>query len=298
MKRVVADREFLARADEKAKHWADLDAKGTLTDEGRKDRKQIVQVRATIRPQWLSWPEQRTDADHDRDAREIAERTRPQVLAAFDNQLPFLVERRIGHGRVLFVASGMLSSWNTLPKTNAMLLMDRVLRGMLQRTLPTRNFSSVEQIVLPVADRNALYSVSRPGTSTAEPVSVDALGGDVYGVTLRNVFQRGIYKVTAVKGDGSADPARLPSKVWEAIVAANGPSRESEPAVLDEAGLRERLGDDVHFRWVARGDSISLAGANVSGQDMWKWLLGLVLAGLLVELAILARPMIGRGGSA
>ncbi len=140
MKRIRADRDFLAQADEKLKHWSELEAKGALTEEDRKERKLTEQERSAIDPQWLLWPEQRTDADQDRDVRLLSERTRPQVLAAFNNQLPFLVERQIGRGQVLFVASGMLSSWNTLPKTNAMLLMDRVLRGMLERTLPVTEF--------------------------------------------------------------------------------------------------------------------------------------------------------------
>jgi hypothetical protein len=31
---------------------------------------------------------------------------------------------------------------------------------------------------------------------------------------------------------------------------------------------------------------------------MWKWLLGLMLAALLLEMAILARPMLAREGGA
>ncbi|MFM9196472.1 MAG: hypothetical protein ACKOWG_12165, partial [Planctomycetia bacterium] len=60
---------------------------------------------------------------------------RPRVLAAFDDGTPFLVTRRIGKGSVAWLASGLTGSWNTLAKTNAMLLCDRLLRGMLADTL-------------------------------------------------------------------------------------------------------------------------------------------------------------------
>src|SRR5690606_16417033 len=64
----------------------------------------------------------------------------PRVHARFSNGLPFLVERRIGEGRVVLVASGVFSSpsgqgWNTLPLTDAMLVFDRLLRSMIESTL-------------------------------------------------------------------------------------------------------------------------------------------------------------------
>ena len=54
----------------------------------------------------------------------------PSVLARFDleDRPPFLVSRKIGRGEVIFCSSGLLSSWNTLPKTNAVLIFDRILR--------------------------------------------------------------------------------------------------------------------------------------------------------------------------
>jgi hypothetical protein len=111
---------------------------------------------------------------------------------------------------------------------------------------------------------------------------------------VRNAFQRGIYKISAVKGEASADPARPATKLWEVNLAINGPARESVPEVLDEAGLAKRIGDSLHYRWVGRGDAISVAGAHVSGQNLWKWLLGAVLVALLVESALLARSMLRR----
>lgn len=305
-------RDFLVQAREKLRRWAELEVKGKLTPADRQERSHLEQERDTVEPRWLLWPEQASAPESNEDLQTAAERTRPQILAALDNRLPLLVRRDLGRGEVMFFASSLFSSWNTLPKTNAMLLMDRVLRGMLEHTLPPRNIGSVEQFVIPVSDRNAQYTLTRP-MGPPEPLPVDALGADNYGVTIRSALERGIYKITASRPDDSvisastssttalsaaADSQRLPAKLWEAVVAVNGPGRESEPAVLDEAGLRERLAGALPFRWVARGEAISVAGAQVSGQNLWKWLLALVLLGLLAESAILARPMLGRGGSA
>lgn len=305
-------RDFLAEARDKFRRWAELEVKGKLTPADRLERSRLEQQRDALEPRWLVWPEQTVAPEAGEELQAAAERSRPQVLAALDNHLPLLVRREMGRGEVMFFASGLFSAWNTLPKTNAMLLMDRVLRGMLEHTLPPRNVGSLEQFVIPVADRNAQYTLTRPNRPP-EPLPVDALGADNYGVTIRNALERGIYKVTAAKPDDNApssaaastgvlsagaDANRLPAKLWEAVVAVNGPARESEPAVLDEAALRERLAGALPFRWVGRGEAITVAGSQVSGQNLWKWLLALVLVGLLAESAILARPMLGRGGAA
>ncbi len=124
-------------------------------------------------------------------------------------------------------------------------------------------------------------------------LQVDALGADLYGVTLNNLTARGIYTVTAVKGDVSAESEPAAAKLWEVNVAVNGPPRESELATIDPLTLKERMGD-ANYRWVGPGEQISLEGAQVRFQDLWKWLILLVLAGLLAEMLILARPVLAR----
>ncbi len=292
-RRIAEEQNFLAAADQRARHWSELEAKGQLTDAMRHEREQDERRRQEIDPHWLAWAERESELGHGESPEKRAERERPHLLAAFDNQIPFIVERAIGQGRVVFMASGMLSPWNTLPKTNAMLMVDRLLRGMLQNTLPTRNLMAVDAFVLPITERNASYSVVRPD-GAEQPLSVDALGADLYGVTVRGALDRGVYKVIATKGDGSADASHAPAKLWETTFAVNGPGRESEPATLDEPALRQRVGEGLRYRWVGAGDAISVAGAHVSGQTMWKWLLAAVLGALLVEMAILAWPRSAR----
>jgi hypothetical protein len=43
---------------------------------------------------------------------------------------------------------------------------------------------------------------------------------------------------------------------------------------------------------VSSSESISLAGAQISGQDVWQWWIAAVLAFLLIEIALLAWPSV------
>lgn len=230
---------------------------------------------------------------------ELAGRTRPRALAMFTNRLPYLVERQIGRGHVLFVASGVRPEWNTLSRTHAMLIFDRIFRAMLQRTLPQRNFATVEQVPLPIEpqDRQSHLVLKRPDRAD-EPLTVDALGGDRYGVTVRNLSQRGVYRVTARRGDAPAAggvpaSAAADARLWEVLLAANGPQRESELRALDRAALDARLRGAV-YRWVARDEPIRLEGAGVTGEGLWKWVMGSVLLCLCIELGVLAWPSMAR----
>jgi hypothetical protein len=295
-RRIAEARQFLAGAEAKLKAWSEQEARGQLSESDRQARAEVEDRRQTVQPDWLLWPERRLENDAGAKSSELAERTRPRVLAQYDSNLPFLVERSLGRGQVLLITTGMYSNWNTLVKNDTIVIYDRLLRGMLARTLPNRNLSSVEQVRLPVLDRNGMFTLKRPDAAESAPpevLPVDALGADLYGVAVDNLTARGIYTVTAVKGDVSAEHEAAPAKLWEVNLAVNGPSRESEPAVIDAIGLKDIMGD-ANYRWIGPGERISLEGAQVRFQDLWKWLIFLVLAGLLLEMFILARPVLAK----
>jgi hypothetical protein len=295
-----ADRaDRLSRADQQLRGWAEQEAQGTLSTADRQQRDELLAQRGSLAPEWLTWSQNPELSEADPTAPSggpAPAALAPRVLAAFDNQVPFLVERTIGRGHVVWVASGTFSDWNTLPKTNAVLVFDRLLRGMLERTLPRRNLSSAEPLTLPVNDRTARYEVTSPDGRT-EPLGVDALAADRYGVSLRGVARRGVYKLTAVKSLESGGTETVDSKLWETAVAFNGPAAESEPAFLDAVSFKDRVAA-APLRWVGRGEAISLAGGGVRGQNLWKWILLAVLVCLLLEMAVLARPWWAREAQA
>lgn len=223
----------------------------------------------------------------------------PRVLAKFDDraQTPYLIARNHGKGEVLFVATGLLSSWNTLPKTNAILMFDRLLRNMTRSTLPKRNYEPKEQLTLPVPanEHDLAVTVTRPHQLDPEPLDIGFIGNDRRGVTLHGLYQRGVYRVSGVRRDPNAEAPsagddKLAEKpVWEVPVVVNGSADESELQPLTRAEFEQKT-EGTTLRWVEAGEDISLAGAAIRGQSTWWYLALAVLLLLLAEMIVLAWP--------
>jgi hypothetical protein len=253
-------------------------------------------------PEWLLWARDQAESGLDDSPEKVAARQKPRILASFSNGVPFLVERRIGRGEVGFVSSGLYTGWNNLMRTNAVLVLDRLLRGELSRTLPRRNFETQDHAVFPIdpADRQNEFSLERPD-GNPESLFVDAVGADRYAITLRHLTQRGHYRLAAdrpaesaprIGAESLARPVdgvrRAPSnRAWQIDLAVNGPTEESELQTITEEDLRGRLAG-APVRWVNRGEAIGLEGAAVRGQEFWKWLMAAALACLVLELTVLA----------
>ena len=222
----------------------------------------------------------------------LAERTLPRVLARFDDPAgtPYLLIRKIQRGDVLLATSGLLSNWNTLPTSNAVVIFDRVLRAMIQSTLPPRNFGPTERIALPLptAEREVTLQLRRPdGGAQPEPLDRGFVGQEQLGFQIEQPLARGVYRVTALRAGGSENPGTRET-AWELPVAVNGDSEESELQPLGRDQFEARVGDAA-VRWVGPDDEISLAGTQVSGQDSWWWLILAVLGLLLAELLLVAK---------
>ena len=105
------------------------------------------------------------------------------MLAEFEyeGRSPYLVSRRIGRGEVIFAASGLASSWNTLATTNAVVMFDRILRSLTQATLPRRNFSALEKLAVPLPseDHNLAVVLGRPGQSRPRSRSMSATSAPI-----------------------------------------------------------------------------------------------------------------------
>ncbi len=226
---------------------------------------------------------------------ELAERSLPRVLARFENerQSPYLVERQIGRGNVLFVASGFRSSWNTLRTTDAMLMFDRILRSMIQSTLPARNFSTEEHIALPLktTDREVELALYRPGDAS-EPEVIDTgfIGKEVRGYHVANSAMNGLYRVEEL--DAAESSSGENTVLHATPLAVNCDPEESSLTPLTRDEFEQRTAGSP-LRWVGPSDEISLQGAQSRGQDFyWMMLIIAVTLFLLAELGILAWPNI------
>jgi hypothetical protein len=295
---IEKDRKALADVDQRL---AELNAAAAKASDGAsayQDRMRLENTREQLQPQWLLWARS-VEAPDDQalSPQELAERGKPRILGSYTNQVPFLIERQMGRGRVLFLSTGVFRDWNTLTATNAALVFDRIFRDLLARTLPKRNLTTTERLVIPVPPemRSSQFTLTDPA-GNVDRLSVDALGGDRYGLILTNLVERGFYRVSCqlsvVGRQSRSDNFQLPTDNF--LLAVNGPAEESELAALDAAGLQARM-TGAEYRWVPEESSIRLAAGADLDQDLWKWVILAVFAVLAVESAILAWPHI-RGG--
>lgn len=304
--KLAAELQELAEIDAGETTFARKEAAGDLSENERQQRLADQARRRELRPDWLAWTasaefaaETELPADEAvrrRRLEELVGASTPKVIARFTSEAgpAFLVERTIGRGRVMFCSSGLLSSWNTLPKTNAIVMFDRILRDMIKATLPRRNFEAEDQLTLPLPreDQQVNASLVRPGGLEPEPIDVGFIGKEQRGVTLHGLVQRGLYKVSAQAAAVSSDPALVEqATVWEVPLAVNGDPAESDIAPLS-AGRFAELAEGSTLKWVEEGDDISLAGATIRGQNLWWYLALAVLILLLAEMAVVGWPML------
>jgi hypothetical protein len=206
-----------------------------------------------------------------------------------------LVERRVGRGRVLLMSGGFSTSWSTLALTNTMLVFDRIFRDLLRQTFPRRNMTTDEHLLLPLPAAERVNRLVLAGAGHERPLGVDALGPDRYAVTVGNVVHRGSYKIVARGAHDAAQPG-AGLKLWELPLAVNGPAEESNLALAPHVGPHGPGGKDNVLITQKQVESGTVVG--IAGQDTWKWLMAVALACLLVELAVLALPLLKREAAA
>jgi len=257
------------------------------TDADRKRLADLQQQLNPLRPKWLLWTRPDDMDESQVPPLRLAELSRPQVLATFTNRVPFMIQRRMGQGRVVFVSTSVSNAWNSLPNTNTMLLFDRLMRGMIQQTLPDRTISTEQRYVLPIAaaDRNAAIVLAGPN-DVKETMAIDALGADRYGITIANRLRRGQYTVRAERTQDTA-AGSLEGKLWEIPLAINGPTDESHLVPRDQPASGK---SESPLGALSEAGVAGLQRAGLDGTDLWKWGLLAVLVGLLLELVILALP--------
>jgi len=312
-KRLEEELTAAAAAQARRSELAAKQGRGELSQAERQQLENDAAKLREIRPQWLTWAassERLEEAEEQSLPDDPAERARmlqtfalqrqPKVLATFegDKHSPYLVSRPIGRGEVIFAASGLASSWNTLATTNAIVAYDRILRSQLQRTLPERNFAARERLTLPLAsdEPNLTVSLARPGHKMPdEPLDVGYLGGESAsgaerGVTVTNLLTRGVYRVVASRTVASADPQLAADRpVWEVPLVVSGDASESDLSPLARDDF-DQLAANANLRWIGPAEDISLAGVAIHGQTSWWWLALAVFVILLAEMAVLAWP--------
>lgn len=275
----------------------------------------LARADAVSEARWLVWREESpVDLDdgmdsenatrHDSLPAQAAPReSTPQVRVRLVGPAgpPLIIERPMGRGSVTFIATGLLSPWNTWPKTNTFLMLDRILRGKIRSTLPSRNYTPRERIVLPwvAADRLTRPYLLRPDRSEEE-LDAGFISGQSRGITINKPYARGTY-VVSTRPAGADQPRtdeprpddqRAGTKLRRDVlaIAVGGDRSESDLTRVDPAELRSRL-PVSQIRVLDPRETISLSGAAVHGRDSWWWMVLAIVGLLIFELAILGRPV-------
>lgn len=287
-KRITDAREFLAESDQRVAAWQEKERLGTLTEDEEAERVLDAEQRRELRPEWLAWAEpDAVTALDEQSPKELAERSRPRVLARYTGGgSPFLVERSVGAGRILFISSGLYSSWNTLTSTNAILMFDRMLRQLLEDTLPDRNHETGDDVTLAARRSDQVrWEIALPDERN-EPLTVEALSAERFGLRIQRAMLQGHYSVSSISTEENSEAESTRSVI---PLSFNCPPEESELDAFDSLTFQDRMGEDT-FRWLEADEALSVEGARVRGRDLWKWLIGAVLAFLLCEMLLLASP--------
>jgi hypothetical protein len=209
------------------------------------------------------------------------------VLGRYDNGHPFVIEREIGKGRVVMLTSGMWPVWNTMALDNGVLLLDRIMRSLLVRSLPDRTFGAEKEIRVPVdaAHQASNFTVQGPGEREPRVQGVEALGAQNYGLLLTSIHERGIYTIRrenrSKKGGDKAE-----QDDWSMVLAVNGPEDESELACGSKDDIPDKIGN-TNIRLIEGDEKISLAGKSYIGHDFWWVLMLLTLGCVLLEMVLL-----------
>ena len=231
---------------------------------------------------WLKWSRDINHNDAVAEPETLAQSLLPVVTARYDNGHPMFIERRIGAGQVVFFTSGLSSDWNTLTRTNAVLVLDRILRGMLNSTLQKANFTSAEEVRIGIRARDKVnsFSLTRPGEAGAESskksIDVQAVAGGGNKIEVEGVRRRGHY---IVESSGKTN--------WRRPLAVNGPVSDSELAIAKSGKINLPEEESYKLGWSNRLDAESLEGG-IAGQDSWKLWMSAVLLLLLIEILILS----------
>jgi hypothetical protein len=289
--RITKTRDLISTSDVSRSEWDELERQGNLNDEQASERAFDEARRREVQPRWLSWSDTDELARLDElSPEELAERSRPQILARYTlEERPFLTERRIGTGRTFFLSSGLFSSWNTLTSTNAILMFDRMLRQLLEDTLPRRNYETGDVVTLAARRSDLLrWELVQPD-ETRDAISVEALSAERFGLRIHRAVTNGHYDVVSTSTNATANAPTDQASEATTLLSFNCPPEESELETLDALTFENQAGTDGYC-WLESDETISVEGARIRGRDLWKWLIGAVLIFLLTEMLILAWP--------
>jgi len=206
------------------------------------------------------------------------------VVAAFENGVPFLVEREAGRGRVLLVNASADADWGNLPLRPLFLpLLHRAVRLLSGSEEERRGWTVGDRVAIPPPPPSApLPEVTDPRGEVARPSPEPAPDGSLpYGP----LEVPGIHRVKGSGREGSF------------LFAANRDPAEGDLRRGSPGIVRDRFGPEG-FRLLAGTDDVDLAlRRSREGRPLWGALLVAALLLLLFETFFANRVARKRAGN-
>jgi hypothetical protein len=190
------------------------------------------------------------------------------VLARFDDDVPALIERQLGAGRVLLWNTTADDRWSDLPRRGSFVpLLDQMI-AYLSSGGVRRQLVAGEAVTLPLAEYRAGEEVAvlTPGGARRKP-QLQEVGGRAF-LRLDDVSEPGMYRVERAGGAGFA-------------FAVNA-RRDGSPLVPMDAHTLEQWWAPTALEVLGGDEAARQLAADSSGWPLWP---ALALAGCLLLLA-------------
>lgn len=204
------------------------------------------------------------------------------ILARLDNGDPFLVERRIGTGVVIQLATACDADWSDLPMRPFFVpLMQQLVTTMASGISPPRNIATGE-------------------------AAVAMLPGDEDSTTLSIVTPDGSRRTVQTVPQGKMQLARFDGTQRPGVYAMSMPSTETIHFVAETSREESNLSglDEPGLVSLAKNTASTLIGSSAEyleqdrlrrhGQEIWKYVLAVFLAFMFLELVLQQRFSRGR----
>ena len=202
-----------------------------------------------------------------------------QILAKLENGLPWIIEKRVGKGAVLQLATPLDSDWSTLPSKNDFVpfLHEIVFAFSTQKS--QRNVELGAPLILDEAPLGELIVKGPDGHESRTPTVIE---GDRRTARYAQTSLPGLYEMHSATGAG---------KVERFVV--NFDRRESDLASLsppEQQGLTEK--------GLAFAADVGTIEKNATDQqsraEFWRWLM-LIVLGMLVFEVVMTRRLVQGG---
>ncbi|MFO1006728.1 MAG: VWA domain-containing protein [Planctomycetaceae bacterium] len=201
------------------------------------------------------------------------------VLAKFENGLPWIVEKRVGKGAVLQLATPLDSDWSTLPSKNDFVpfLHEIVFAFSTQKS--QHNVELGSPLVLDQAPLGELIVKGPDGRESRIPTTIE---GDRRTARFAQTSLPGLYEMRSAAGVGKVER-----------FAVNFDRRESDLSQLsppEQQGLTEK-----GLAFAADVDVIARNATDQQARSEFWWWLMLIVLGMLVFEVVMTRRLVQGG---